>query len=124
MATPVPVVSMMYFLVFSPPKTFIMVSPASLALSVKYAMGLEPLEFWLAGLRTARSSEKRRRAAGRICSAAVIARRSKQFLEIMTHGHSRVQLDGGQEAARATRCLARATIVVKIKSKLQRLQTH
>src|SRR5713226_5883589 len=116
MATPVPVVSILLIKMFSPPKTLIMVSPASLALSVKYAMGLEPLEFWLAGLPTARSSEKRRRAAGRICSAALIARRSKQFLEIMSHGHSRVQLDGGQEAARATRCLARATILVKSKS--------
>src|SRR5260370_3949066 len=116
MATAVPVVSMVYFLVFSPAKTFIMVSPASLALSVKYAMGLEPLEFWLAGLRTARSSEKKRRAAGRICSAAVIARRSEQFLEIMSHGHSRLRMDAGQEAARATRCLARANILVKSKS--------
>src|SRR5260370_1839116 len=116
MATPVPVVSMMYFLVFSPPKTFIMVRPASLALSVKYAMGLEPLEFWLAGLPTARSSEKRRRAAGRICSAVISARRSEQGLEIMFHGHSRLRLDGGQEAARATRCLPQPTILVKSKS--------
>src|SRR5713101_1376369 len=113
MATPVPVVSMMYFLVFSPPKTFIMVSPASFALSVKYAMGLEFLEFWLAGLPTTKSNESGRRAASRICSEGIEARRSEQVPEIMSHGHSRVRLDGGQEAARTTCCLARATILMK-----------
>src|SRR5260370_16513100 len=103
---------MMYFLVFSPPKTFIMLSPGSLALSVKYAMGLQPLEFWLAGLRTARSSEKNRRAAGRICSAAVIARRSEQFLEIMSHRHRRFPMDGRQQPPPPTRPLPPATIFV------------
>src|SRR6266487_4473062 len=39
MATPVPVVSTMYFLVSIPPKTFIIVSPAFSAISVKSAMG-------------------------------------------------------------------------------------
>src|SRR5258707_10085609 len=39
MATPVPVVSMMYFLVVTPPKTLRMVSPAFAAMSVNQAMG-------------------------------------------------------------------------------------
>src|SRR5581483_3823318 len=39
MATPFPVVSIMYFLVSSPPKTFCAVSPAFSATSVKFAMG-------------------------------------------------------------------------------------
>ena len=38
MATPVPVVSMMYFLVSIPPKTFTAVSPAFSAMSLKFAM--------------------------------------------------------------------------------------
>src|SRR5712692_2850039 len=38
MATPVPVVSMMYFLVSTPPNTFTAVSPAFWAISVKFAM--------------------------------------------------------------------------------------
>src|SRR6266850_3293123 len=40
MATPVPVVSMMYFFVFSPPKMTGAVSPACCAISVKCATGL------------------------------------------------------------------------------------
>jgi len=39
MATPVPVVSMMYFLVSRPPKTLVAVSPAFSAMSVKCASG-------------------------------------------------------------------------------------
>src|SRR5256885_241309 len=39
MATPVPVVSMMYFFVFTPPKTFFMCSPAFSAMSTKFAIG-------------------------------------------------------------------------------------
>src|SRR5215469_500333 len=41
MATPVPVVSMMYFLVSLPPKTFIMVRPDFSATSMKLARGAE-----------------------------------------------------------------------------------
>src|SRR5580704_14176422 len=40
MAMPVPVVSMMYFLVSTPPKTFVIVSPAFSPISVKLAMGV------------------------------------------------------------------------------------
>src|SRR5436305_2860228 len=43
MATPVPVVSMMYFLVVTPPKTLVMVRPAFAAMSVKKAMGFSLL---------------------------------------------------------------------------------
>src|SRR5690349_3985899 len=39
MATPVPVVSMMYFFVSAPPKTFVAVSPALSATSMKFARG-------------------------------------------------------------------------------------
>src|SRR5579863_6163703 len=39
MATPVPVVSMMYFLVSTPPKMFCAVRPAFAAMSTKVAMG-------------------------------------------------------------------------------------
>jgi len=39
-ATPVPVVSMMYFFVETPPKVFVMVSPAFFAISTKWASGL------------------------------------------------------------------------------------
>jgi len=38
MATPVPVVSMMYFLVSTPPNMFTAVSPAFSAMSMKFAM--------------------------------------------------------------------------------------
>src|SRR5271157_6416448 len=43
MATPVPVVSMMYFLLSTPPKTFFMVSPAFSAMSTKLATCWEAL---------------------------------------------------------------------------------
>src|SRR6266481_1534806 len=44
MATPVPVVSMMYFFVSTPPKTFTAVSPAFSAISMKFAIfGLSPV---------------------------------------------------------------------------------
>src|SRR5207245_754321 len=46
MATPVPVVSMMYFFVSLPPKTFSIVSPDFPAMSVKLAICAESLFAW------------------------------------------------------------------------------
>src|SRR5437763_16980606 len=46
MATPVPVVSMLYFLVSSPPKTVVAVRPAFWAMSVKCATGADGLAAW------------------------------------------------------------------------------
>src|SRR5579863_2310333 len=68
-------------------------------------MGLEGLEFCWAGLLTARASDSERMAAGRSCSAAVRARWSERFLEIMSHRHVRWRVDGGQEAERGNRVL-------------------
>ena len=78
-------------------------------------MGLEGLEFCWAGLLTARASDSERMAAGRSCSAAVSARRSERFLEIMSHRHVRLRVDGGQEAAGKIVAWARATILMQSK---------
>src|SRR6266436_3665237 len=106
MATPVPVVSMMYFLVSTPPKTFIMVRPASFAMSVKYARGFGDLEFWLPEPRVATTSETASRTSRQAFHAKERAREQEGFLKIMSHRHSRWRPHGGQ-AARLQRAGAR-----------------
>src|SRR5271168_555467 len=96
MATPVPVVSMMYFLVFTPPKTTGAVRPAFLATSEKWASGLG-LFFgsWLAPKRM----EKGRSRINEIQGA--LKRKSERGVrpEIMNSWHTKVQVRQGQDGA-------------------------
>src|SRR5258708_3254593 len=96
MATPVPVVSMMYFFVFSPPKTFIIVRPASFALSAKYARGLDDWGFWRLEPSVASTSRTGSRDNKQTGSASRAQRRRGGFLEGMSHRHSRWRPQAGQ----------------------------
>src|SRR5512143_3464541 len=85
MATPVPVVSMMYVFVFNPPKVFVIVRPAFEATSSKWGSGREP--FGAAGLLSvcavatrlepikARPRANRTRRAGQLCEVGTHATR-------------------------------------------------
>src|ERR1700730_2012520 len=96
MATPVPVVSMMYFLVVSPPKTFIMVRPASLAVSIKYARGFDGWGSWRLKLSVATTSKTSNRTDTQTRNASGNPRQSEGFLEIMSHRHGRLRPHSGQ----------------------------
>src|SRR5271169_3863144 len=108
MATPVPVVSIMYFLVSTPPKTTGSVSPAFFAISVKWARGLGVFfGSWLAAKRM----EKGRSRINEIQEA--MKRKSERGVrpEIMNSWHTKVQVRQGQDGAskeeRAGRSLAK-----------------
>src|SRR5882762_1870994 len=100
MATPVPVVSMMYFLVSTPPKTSIIVRPASFAMSIKYARGLGGRGFWLLDRPIATASETGNRIDRQIRHAREWPRDQEGFLKIMSHRHSRLRPHGGQGGQR------------------------
>src|SRR5579859_2512751 len=91
MATPVPVVSMMYFLVLTPPKTTGEARPAFSAISVKCARGLAP---------DCRACAERRWKGA---SAATASRKtqkqgSKRWVgpEIMKSWHTKMRVPRGQ----------------------------
>src|ERR1700687_966929 len=107
---------MMYFFVFTPPKTFIMVRLASLAMSVKYARGFGDLGSWLPEPRVATTSETASRAGRQTLHAKERPRGQKGFLKIMSHRHSRWRPHGGQAARlkRASARRVRVTILFEI----------
>src|SRR2546426_1072196 len=77
MATPVPVVSMMYFFVFTPPKTFFMCSPAFSAMSTNCAIGFAA---GFGGSRGAQTRARERKKGKARCSRkpAAAGRRSER----------------------------------------------
>src|SRR5262249_25532769 len=96
MATPVPVVSIIYFFVSVPPKTFIIVRPAVLATSLKYARGCAGLEVFFGGSSTANTKETETRAANEARSIKKKPRRCPGLLKNMTSLDGRLRTNGGQ----------------------------
>src|SRR5579864_2074766 len=90
MATPVPVVSIMYFLVSTPPNIIGSARPAFLAMSVKCARGLF-LGSWIAAKRI----EKGKRRANEVQESLKRNREREVGPEIMNSWHTKVRVTQG-----------------------------
>src|ERR1700722_4482953 len=87
--TPVALVSRMYFLVFTPPKTTASVRPASLAVSVKCARGLG---LFLGSCAARKKKEKGKRRASEIQESLKWDREGCIGPEIMNSWHTKVRV--------------------------------
>src|SRR5579862_6173051 len=96
MATPVPVVSRMYFFVFTPPKITGSARPAFLAMSVKCARGLGSfLAAWLA-------LKRRENGRSKVMEIRDGTRRNRERWdgpEIMNSWHTKMRVRCGQGGA-------------------------
>src|SRR6266851_1255443 len=96
MATPVPVVSIMYFLVSLPPKMFSIVSPAFSAMSVKSAIRGESLFAWVFAPI---ENKKQKKSIAQLEYSRRTAREYRGEFKIMACMHRRSSSGSGQDNA-------------------------